>query len=277
MSAPAARPAAGTPAAEGPPNVTLFSITYNQRERAVATLADAMAQRYPADRLEIVMLDDGSRDGTPEALAARAHGARQRVKLLSEEHVGDYRSAALWNRCIAAAAPETEVFVQVDDVRFPPDFVARHVAWHRGAVPHVVTGAKFEGPEETWTLSACRRHGLAGERGAPAVGIVASAVWGASLSYPRQLMARACHDPAERPFDERMTGYGYHEVEFAYRLQKAGGRLVYDPGVGVFHRDHEDAGERARGLERRRLMDAGLAHNAAYFCSKHGVERVPRW
>ena len=44
-------------------------------------LRDALAQNYPADRLEVVVADGGSRDGTREILAALARADR-RVRVI---------------------------------------------------------------------------------------------------------------------------------------------------------------------------------------------------
>jgi GT2 family glycosyltransferase len=259
------------------PRVTLFFITFNQRDIAMRTLQDALAQEYPASKLEIIVLDDGSSDGSYAALL-KASRAIARVKIIPGTHGLHYRNATLWNQCIAAAAPDTEVFVQVDDVRLRRDFIEQHIKWHREGLSHIVTGAKFEGPQETWVLQTCRRHSLAGPRGTAAYDIPPTAVWGASLSYPRRLFDVACSQAFERPYDELMTGYGYHEVEFALRLQKAGACTVYDPAVGVFHRDHDKFLERRqRGLDRELLMETGLERNAKYICTKHGLSALPRW
>jgi GT2 family glycosyltransferase len=259
------------------PRTTLFFITYNQRDIAVATLRDALAQDYPAAQLDIVALDDGSDDDTAAALCAAASGARNRFELIVATRQADYRSASLWNRCIAAAVCDTSIFIQVDDVRLRPDFVAQHVKWHRDGVDRLVTGAKFEGPAETWALSACRRHGLARAGGTARHNVPPTAIWGASLSYPRKILPAACANPAERPYDETMTGYGHHEVEFAIRLNKAGAELVYDPAAGVFHRDHEPVAERRRGFDRQQLVERGLAENARFICTKHALDALPRW
>ena len=259
------------------PRVTLFFITFNQRDIAVQTLRDAIRQDYPLERISIVVLDDGSTDGSYHALVTAAAGAAGRCEIIADRHVAHYRSAALWNRCIDAAPRNTDIFVQVDDVRLRPDFVRRHVTWHRLGPPVVVTGAKFEGPEETWELTACRRNSLAAPGGGATFDVPPTAVWGASLSYDRRLLKEACTQPSERPYDELMNGYGHHEVEFAYRLLKAGARTVYDPAAGVFHCDHDPIGERRRGMDRHQLIAASLEHNAAYICAKHGLPTLPRW
>lgn len=265
-----------TPSSD-PPKATLFFATFNQREIAVRTLQDALVQDYPASKLDIIVLDDGSSDGSYGALIGTASNARNRVQIIAGQHDADYRSAALWNRCIASAALDTEIFVQVDDVRLRRNFVARHAEWHRRSPNHVVTGAKFEGPQETWELKACRRHSLAGSGGSARFDVPPTAIWGASLSYPRGLIETSSTQPFERPYDETMTGYGHHEVEFGFRLQKAGARTVYDPAAGVFHLDHDPLLDQERGFDREALMKKSLAKNAHYICVKHGLDALPRW
>ncbi len=257
------------------PFVTVFTITYNQRERVEATVADLMAQDYPRDRYEVVVLDDGSRDGTADGLEAIVRTAPVPLKVIACTHDADYQSARRWNQCIAAASPGTQVFVQVDDVHTRPDFLRRHAVWHAGPETVMVTGAKFEGDDETWALSSCRRGGLSPD--GAAVDVPFTAMWGASLSFSRAGMEAVSNPPHERPYDERMQGWGFHEVELALRMERAGARMVYDPGVGVFHRNHEQASEARRGLDREALVRRDGAANEAYLLRKHGLARLPRW
>ena len=104
-----------------------------------------------------------------------------------------------------------------------------------------------------------------------------TAVWGASLSYPRALVAALWREPFERPFDERMTGWGFHEIEFAYRAVRAGARVVYDPAAGVFHQHHTPRNDRGRGIGHGRHKALDGARNEEYVLSKHGLTALPRW
>jgi hypothetical protein len=74
-----------------------------------------------------------------------------------------------------------------------------------------------------------------------------------------------------------MTGWGYHEVEFAYRLTQTGALVVYDPAAGVFHREHTPESEAGRGLDRPTILQADTARNEAYLLRKHALPRLPRW
>jgi Glycosyl transferase family 2 len=58
-----------------PPFVTVFTMTFNQRTKVLRLADDLARQRYPADRFELVVLDDGGTDGTTDALHLVAPGA----------------------------------------------------------------------------------------------------------------------------------------------------------------------------------------------------------
>lgn len=234
-------------------------------------------QDYPRDRYEIVVLNDGSEDDTGTTLEDLARQSPVPMLVLSYEHEADYLSARRWNQCIAAASEQTEVFIQIDDVRVRADFIGQHAKWHGKGDQHLVTGAKFEGQSETWELSACQRGRLAGADGAAAETEFFTAVWGASLSFPRTLMEKIYRPPYELPYDERMSGWGFHEVEFAYRMKKAGAKIIYDPAAGVFHQDHTAESEAQRGLLREKLLKEGIENNEHYLLRKHGLTELPRW
>ncbi len=257
-------------------SVTVFTITYRQRNKVLQLMQDLAHQDYPTNRFEVVVLVDNGHDGTFDAVRSESSAMPYSLKALLREHEADYMNARRWNECIAAADPSSEVFIQVDDVRVRPDFLRQHLKWHQEAST-VVTGAKFEGDELIWDLSACRRSRLAGPNGdARSVGAW-TAAWGASLSYPRPLVEEVTARPFDLPFDERMTGWGLHEVEMVYRMTIAGGDLVYDPAAGVFHQNHTAATEAVRGIDRARVVDEGYQRNEKYVCAKYGLGSLPRW
>ncbi len=259
------------------PFATVFAITYNQSETVELLLHDLMHQQYPSDRYEIIVLDDGSRDNTLEKLTQLAASSPVALKLVRRQHEEDYMSAKRWNQCIHSAESKSDVFVQIDDVRVRPDFITQHVKWHLGDGDWLVTGAKFEGDLVVWDLSRCRRRSLAGPNGAASQIVACRAVWAASLSFTRRSMERVCCPPHDVPYDERMIGWGYHEVEFALRMQRVGVRLVYDPAAGVFHRHHTKETETARGLCRDELVENGEQRNIQYILAKHGLQELERW
>jgi len=259
------------------PRVSVITMSYNQRDKLLSLAEDIGRQDYALNLVELVAIDDGSSDSTTDALRSLGDRLPYCVRALRRERVGDYLSALRWNDAIAHADPETQVFVQVDDVRVRPDFIRRHVAWHGDTQLRLVTGAKFEADEMTWELFSCRRARLAG-RGATAAIVQAwTACWGASMSYSRRLVELVSVSEHDRPYDERMTGGGHQEVEFAYRCHLAGAQLIYDPAVGVFHQRHGPVNDAGRGLDHARAKAQSDMRNSAYVLQKHGLDALPRW
>lgn len=55
------------------PDVTLFITAYNEKDYVAAKMINSMALDYPADKLHIVWVTDGSDDGTPDLLKQHYH------------------------------------------------------------------------------------------------------------------------------------------------------------------------------------------------------------
>jgi len=99
------------------PAVTVVIAVYDERRHIAECLETLGAQRYRP--LEIVVVDDGSRDGTAGIVAGFPD-----VTLIRRAHLG---AGSARNAGAAAATGEILVFVD-GDMTFPPEFVDRLVA-----------------------------------------------------------------------------------------------------------------------------------------------------
>jgi hypothetical protein len=109
------------------PLVSIVIPVHDAAELVVDAVASALAQTHP--RVEVVVVDDGSRDD-PAAALARFAAAGGRLRLLRQENRG---AAAARNRGIAEARGDLVHFLDADDV-LDPDAVERQLAAFR-AVP----------------------------------------------------------------------------------------------------------------------------------------------
>lgn len=259
------------------PFVSVYLITFRQKHILQETLNGLFRQKYPRELYEIIVLDDGSADGTAELLLELANCSPVSMTTLSVQHEADYLSAKRFNQCIALSSSYTEVFVHIEDVIVRPDLIWQHVKWHLLPASSLVSGAMYEADTISWDLSASDpdRKYLSTD-GAP-VECDFQAAWAKSLSYTKKMIDLIWKEPYDKPFDERMTGWGYHEVEFALRMKKAGARIVYDPAAGVYHPPHTKSSESYRGLEREILVSEGEEQNIAYLCRKHGLDGLDAW
>ena len=92
---------------------------YNYERFIARAIESALAQDYPAEALEILVIDDGSTDGTPAAVAPY----RDRVRYLRKEN-GGINSAV--NLALSEATGTYIAFLDADD-EWPPDKTARQV------------------------------------------------------------------------------------------------------------------------------------------------------
>lgn len=109
--------------------VSIIIPLYNKEAYIAATLESALRQTYGA--LEVVVVDDGSTDGSAAVVARRMEGPRgEAVRLVRQENRG---LAAARNAAIAAAEGHYVVPLDADDL-LEPAYVERCVA-HMEAHP----------------------------------------------------------------------------------------------------------------------------------------------
>jgi hypothetical protein len=89
---------------------------YNYAQYVGRAIESALAQDYPADRMEIVVVDDGSTDETPQIVSDLAEQHPGRIKFVQQAN-GGYITAT--NRAMAEAGGELLALLDADDVWLP--------------------------------------------------------------------------------------------------------------------------------------------------------------
>jgi cellulose synthase/poly-beta-1,6-N-acetylglucosamine synthase-like glycosyltransferase len=128
-----ARPLRKTAAAE-PPAVTVVIAAFNERVHIEDTVRNKLAQDYPASRLDIIVVSDGSVDGTDDIV--RRIGDPRVTLLRQEPRQG--KTMAL-NRALEVATGEIIVFSDANST-YQPDTVRRLVAAFEAPEVGYVTG-----------------------------------------------------------------------------------------------------------------------------------------
>jgi glycosyltransferase involved in cell wall biosynthesis len=90
--------------------VSAVTPVYNRAAYIAEALDSALAQGF--DGLEVVVVDDGSTDGTPGVLARYG----ERIRAVRQENAGQ---SAAWNRCLELARGEYVAFLDSDDAWLP--------------------------------------------------------------------------------------------------------------------------------------------------------------
>lgn len=120
--------------------VSVVIPTYNKKERLRLALTSFINQTFPREEFEVVLVDDGSTDGT--GAAVRSLRLPYQLNYLRQRNQG--RSVAR-NLGIARARAEIIVFTD-DDLILSPEFIEEHVKRHRGKNKLVVHGTIFTMP-----------------------------------------------------------------------------------------------------------------------------------
>ncbi|MFC5436158.1 glycosyltransferase family 2 protein [Rhodanobacter umsongensis] len=128
--------------------MTSFAVvitSYNYRGFVAAAVDGALAQTRAA--AQIIVVDDGSTDGSPEYLRER-YGSDPRVTLLCGENGGQL---VAFQRGMAAAKAEVICFLDADD-RWEPDYLAQvgEVYDSRRDVDFVFSDMQLFGDEQRW-------------------------------------------------------------------------------------------------------------------------------
>lgn len=160
-------------------------IPARNEERNIAALLEALNQQtYPADQLEIIVVDDHSTDKTTEIVAQFAH-----VKLirLKEDSINSYKKKAI-ETGIAAASGEMIVTTDADCI--PPRQWLQTIASFRQSTgaAFIVAPVVFEaGPAVAEVFQAMDFMILQGITGASVYKKVHSMCNGANLAYEKKL------------------------------------------------------------------------------------------
>jgi glycosyltransferase involved in cell wall biosynthesis len=94
------------------PVVTALINTYNYGRFVEEAVESVLAQDYPADRMDVIVVDDGSTDDTPK----RMERFGERIRYFHLEHKGQ---AAALNFGVAQARGEIVAFLDADDLWLP--------------------------------------------------------------------------------------------------------------------------------------------------------------
>ncbi len=98
------------------PTVSALMGAYNYQQYVARAIESALAQDYPPELLEVIVIDDGSTDHTAEIVAEIAERNQGRVRLISQAN-GGYIAAT--NRAIAEADGELLALLDADDIWLP--------------------------------------------------------------------------------------------------------------------------------------------------------------
>ncbi len=207
------------------PSVTVIMPVRNEAAYIERSLGAVLAQDYPADRLEVLVVDGLSTDGTRQIVSQMAQPPR--VRLLDNP-----AGIVPPGMNIGIGQARGEIIVRVDGhCEIAPDYVRRCVA-------HLQAG--YDGQPIDAVGGPIETIGETGE--AQAIALAMSSWFGVGGSAfrtidDRALLVETVAFPAYRrrtlqqlgPFDEELVRN--QDDEYNYRLLKHGGRILLSPDI----------------------------------------------
>jgi glycosyltransferase involved in cell wall biosynthesis len=214
-----------------------LSVVIPTKDRAAAlarTLDSLEKQRAGDARIEAIVVDNGSSDGTVELVRGRAKDAAIPIRLLEQPAEGP---AAARNAGVEAAGGEVLLFLGDDTEPAGPELLRAHLDLHaaRPEQTYGVLGRITWSPRSPVTpfMRWLENGGPQFHYGEIEAGAVdaASYFYSSHASVKRSLLERA------GGFDERFPTAAVEDTELGVRLADAGLELDYHPELLVLH-DH---------------------------------------
>lgn len=227
--------------------------SYNRKELLLATLRSLNRQSVPPDSYEVIVADDGSTDGTVDALATLQ--TRYRLRWLTQSNAGP---AAASNAAAELAENEVLIFLDADQI-CSPDMVAAHLETHQREGNVFVQGLYplAEGISraasllyESELLSALQPI----DRAHPA----SPHMWSAQVSVRRAAWKQV------GGFDSTFREYGGEDTDFGLRIAALGVCFLFEPRAFSYHL--HDVSYRSL---RRQAYDEGCS--VVHLSEKHGL------
>lgn len=220
--------------------VSVIVPTFNRREILGRSLETLVAQNLAPSRFEIIVVVDGSTDGTTASLCALKPACRFRV--IEQENRGP---AAARNTGYRAAEADLVLFLD-DDMLCDAGLVAAHIAAHQKLARGVAFGSLFLSPDSLPSLAAecfdreIGKFHLEQKLRPAAEWQITDCVFSNS-SLPRALLEEV------GGFDEsfRMR----EDLEMGYRLFRAGVRPVYVSSAIAYQHYQKTAADLIRDAE----------------------------
>lgn len=228
---------------------TIQLCTYNRAALLERALDACFEQSVADDAYEIVLVDDGSTDATPETIERMRERANCRFTVVSQPNSGLAKGR---NAGIARASGERIIFID-DDVLVLPTFVAEHLRSHAAHPQSIVRGGAIEVddlddlPPPVWSV---RNYS-------------GNYFWTTNVSVPLATIRSV------GGFDESFSEYGWEDIELGLRLRSRGVNAVFNPRALVYHYKPRPRSGNVPGMVRQARAQA---RTAALLAALH-----PQW
>lgn len=223
------------------PTISIITVNLNGRDHLEALMASIASLRYPADRLEVIVVDNASTDESV-AFLQREHPSVKLIRNSANE------GFARPNNQAAAVATGTYLALLNNDMRMAPDWLKRMVEFIEASPPDVAcVGSRilnWDGTTVDFIRGTMAYNGMGFQPGYQArVGTPEAE------DYPDELLFACGGAMLVRKdvyleaggFDEDYFAY-YEDVDLGWRLWVLGYRVRFCPEAVVYHRHNGTSG-----------------------------------
>jgi glycosyltransferase involved in cell wall biosynthesis len=250
------------------PEISVIVPTHNRREQLRLCLESLERQTAPSETFEVVVVIDGSSDGTAEMLSEWTPSFPLSVTSQAQAGAGAARNAGA-----SQARGEILLFLD-DDVLASTSLVSAHLAEHRRR-PGLVGVGRIEPRVPSDADRFARRRADAwrghGERLASRALSYVDA-YGGNLSVTRSAFEQVGGFAVDLPEED--------DFELAYRLDRAGAQFGFVPDASVVEDQREDWRDIVAEQELRGRVAVRLARRHPEMLARMelgGFGNEPRW
>ncbi|MHB8177620.1 MAG: glycosyltransferase family 2 protein [Vulcanimicrobiaceae bacterium] len=194
---------------------TIQLCTYNRAALLERVLDACFEQSVEPDSYEVVVVNDGSQDATPQVLEQARHRATCRFIVVDQANAGLAKGR---NAGIERSCGQRIIFID-DDVLPLPTFVAEHLRAHDRAPLAIVRGGAINAesfddlPPPVWSVKDYSGNYF----------------WTTNVSVPLATIR------AVGGFDESFAEYGWEDIDVGLRLRFGGVKAIFHPRALVYH------------------------------------------
>jgi GT2 family glycosyltransferase len=237
---------------------SIIITTYNRREALVETVKALAKQTVPADRYEIIVVDDGSSDDTYAVISELSLPCVVKCFRHPENRgISSGRNLAIRN------ATGRYLILVSDDLLVSENFIAMHVETLERFPGWWVVGGfqQLESLTETAFgryLDQLERSYDEMRKAAP----VGPGLWEMSCPTARNLSLPSADLDRTGLFDEQFRN-SCEDQDLAHRAKQAGIRFLYNASINCLHNDQVSQ------LKRCCLQQERFAHETVLLCEKY--------
>lgn len=235
------------------PHVSIIIPTYNRKDWLKETLLVLSLQTYPVEEFEVIVVDDGSDDGTENIVGETFPYI---LRYLWQPNQGD---AAARNLGAQHSRAELLVFLD-DDIVIEKDYLRHLVLQHKSQNDHIVVGRSYTWIKESNPLCEPQRWQLAEKTSDASEEISFVEVCSNNMSLRRDAFFSI-----GMMQDLEFSGSSmWCDVDFAYRAHLRGFKIIRSNKAICWHRDYV-----VKSIESHKKRMKEAAYRAAALFDKY--------